>query len=102
MYTTARSSITIAAFCALTLVACDREESATGEAEVEAPTSDQWSCTYVNRFSSTRECKNFVGSGWTEDNASADCEAQQDSLFEEKACDSANTLGTCDLEHRRR
>ncbi len=57
-----------------------------------------WSCQYTNRFSNTVECKNFTGSGWTADGASADCEVQQDSTFSEGECSTDATLGQCEME----
>lgn len=59
-------------------------------------------CTYVNTFSGDPECKEYVGAGWTEDTARADCDvpvpgAQAGELILGADCDRSAILGECEV-----
>lgn len=58
------------------------------------------SCVYVNSFSSTEECKEYIGSSWDEATASADCAAPMPGAAAGafalgEACDRSSILGEC-------
>ena len=55
----------------------------------------QASCTYVNRFSSLGECKDYSGMGWSMQRAEADCLNEQDSLFSPDSCELDAFYGSC-------
>lgn len=57
-------------------------------------------CSYTNTFSQAPECKDYTGSGWTEDSARSDCDApvpgaQPGTLELGLACDRTDILGEC-------
>ena len=58
------------------------------------------SCVYINTFSGTEECKEYVGESWTAETATADCEAPMPgasagSLSLDAGCDRSSILGEC-------
>lgn len=61
-----------------------------------ATAADFGHCTYTNKFSKGEECREYIGSGWTEQAVSDDCAAQNGSISE-GACSYDKTLGTCVL-----
>lgn len=52
------------------------------------------SCTYTNRFSDGRECKDYLGT-WSVEDAEADCTRQRSTFVPDQACDVAEYLGQC-------
>ncbi len=71
---------------------------ATEMAGSENPALMLGSCQYTNIFSSSDECRNYTGTGWTLEQAQSDCTAQQDSNFSENSCDQSSALGQCLIE----
>ena len=101
--------IQILAALPLFLVACETTNGETGGAGGETmtttssstPTStaqaDFGHCTYTNKFSKGEECREYVGSKWTLDLVTFDCD-NQDGALSAGACTYASTLGTCTLD----
>lgn len=63
---------------------------------------ERGACTYVNIFSGNRECRGYVGEGWTQTGAEADCAtpfAGRDSVFAwDQPCAIPAVLGECRVE----
>lgn len=55
------------------------------------------SCVYINAFTKTEECRDYVGAGWAADAVAADC-ADVAGTPAPGACDYPATLGTCTLD----
>ncbi len=53
------------------------------------------SCTYVNQFSNAEECREYLGEGWTMDDAELDCTGQEDSAFAPGGCTYEENAGAC-------
>jgi len=56
------------------------------------------SCRYENLFSGAVECKDYSGSGWTEELASDECAGQQSASFSQERCSRAEILGVCYID----
>lgn len=61
------------------------------------------SCLYNNPFSGGPECKEYPGSGWTPETASADCDAPlltapAGVFTADVGCDFDSVLGTCEID----
>jgi hypothetical protein len=54
-------------------------------------------CAYTNSFSDRAECREFRGTGWTEEDATANC-AEWDATFATGACPADSYLGACVLD----
>lgn len=57
------------------------------------------SCTYTNPFSHGEECREYLGTGWTTDDATSDCRAQGSTIVVGAACNYPATLGQCIMRH---
>jgi hypothetical protein len=53
-------------------------------------------CTYVNQFSQSPECRDYVGE-WSDAQATSDCKAQRSTVELGTKCDVAERLGYCIL-----
>ena len=73
----------------------------TSTSSVTSPTGDAVGrCDYVNAFSQSDECKEYLGSGWTVDAATTDCTApspgsEPGAFLEGVTCDRESILGEC-------
>lgn len=54
-------------------------------------------CTYTNKFTMAPECREYVGAGWAQADADADC-AEVAGTPAAGACAYPSTLGSCDLK----
>lgn len=54
-------------------------------------------CVYTNAFTKGDECREYVGAGWVQADADADC-AEVAGTPGAGSCDYPSTLGTCDLK----
>ncbi|MFY0575340.1 hypothetical protein ACN28S_14095 [Cystobacter fuscus] len=54
-------------------------------------------CIYTNKFSSSMECRDYVGE-WSEQDAKEDCEDQGSTIVLGSACGMEERLGYCFLE----
>ena len=54
-------------------------------------------CVYTNPFTQGEECREYVGAGWAQADADADC-AQAAGTPGAGSCDYPSILGTCDLK----
>ena len=77
------------------LAACS--QSTTQEPAAEAQAAETAGrCVYMNPFSQGEECRDYLGSGWTAESATADCAAQKEGTFTKAAaCEYESVLGTC-------
>lgn len=103
----ASHTITFALYTTLLLsgqmIGCDSDSESTSgsNTNVEMNTEPNseiktvGSCDYINLFSSSPECKNYVGSEWTLAQAESDCSAQQEAEFKADTCDLSQALGDC-------
>jgi hypothetical protein len=95
-----RRFFTLACLVALPLFACDSTESGTTPEPEPEPTV-AGSCVYTNPFSSTEECKRYLGSNWTAETAATDCQSgvfgAPGTFSAEDACDYEAFLGICTI-----
>ncbi len=54
-------------------------------------------CVYTNPFTQSEECREYVGAGWVQADADADC-TEAAGTPGAGLCDYPSTLGTCDLK----
>lgn len=86
-------------------VACGTEEVSPDEtAETgEAPSASVGRCDYTNNFSQGAECREYVGAGWTEETAAAQCAqasiaASAGTFTAGAACPTDDILGVCRID----
>ena len=85
----------LAALVPLSLVACDGG-SAAGPAGPVTPAEPLAACSYTNPFSSSPECREYTGAGWTEALVRRDCErGWSGELSLGGRCPTEDVLGTC-------
>lgn len=84
----------------LLLAACDSASPAgpAGPREPAPSLEPLASCTYVNPFSSTPECREYLGAGWEEASMARDCRTWSGELVQGARCDAAATLGRCAID----
>lgn len=62
------------------------------------PAENVGSCSYVNGFSKRAECREYRGSKWTLEAATADCKDQNNTVLSVgTSCDSSQIIGECIL-----
>lgn len=66
----------------------------TGESDTGTADSNH-SCSYASPFTGGSECRDYVGSGWTEADVSADCSMVAGALALGEACSDSDVLGRC-------
>ncbi|MFO0604633.1 MAG: proteinase inhibitor [Polyangiales bacterium] len=71
-----------------------------GPAPTAPPAAITASCTYMNAFSRSEECKDYLGASWTMPTAMADCASSQGTL-RPAACSVPAALGRCMLNGER-
>ena len=77
----------------------DLPESTSNPAKQVDLSTSAGACTYINIFSSQRECRSYLGDQWTIEEAETDCLSQQDSSFVgSQACELDTELGQCLME----
>ncbi len=72
-------------------------EGADGAAEDDEPAA-AGRCDYVSRFTSTEECREYAGAGWTDDAMTSDCDAWEGAVTPAQACSTDAELGRCVVE----
>jgi hypothetical protein len=95
----ARDVALAAAMCSGLVAACVQtsvnDESPAAPPTVQ-PAGSAGRCAYTNPFSSTEECRDYLGKGWTAESATADCAQQKAGTFTKgESCTYASELGTC-------
>jgi hypothetical protein len=94
---------------ALGLPACSGENSgAAEEKSPEAPTTETPAappaaaslghCSYTNPFARSEECRDYLGAGWSEEEAQQDCSEQAGAFVLGSACSIDSVLGRCVLK----
>ena len=88
-------------FIGLPLMACESAKNEQiNQVEIDGDLNTEvslivGSCSYTNIFSSSSECRNYTGEGWTSAQAQSDCIVQQDSSFSDEGCEMSSALGQC-------
>ena len=82
------------------LLACGGGDTDSGDIQVPEEPAAIGRCLYVNPFSDTDECKEYLGDAWTQDRIDEDCASpvpgSDPGVFEaELACDREQILGEC-------
>ena len=59
------------------------------------PENVKGTCTYINRFSNSEECREYLGEAWDEGMASENCAEAKGDFAWGVSCDYPSTLGRC-------
>ncbi|MFT7624738.1 MAG: hypothetical protein ACI9WU_003927 [Myxococcota bacterium] len=73
------------------------DEPEVGTTATELPMVAELRCEYVNAFSQAPECKDYVGTDWTEDTARADCDGSSGTFADDATCGYDSELGRCTI-----
>lgn len=63
----------------------------------ELPSKVVGHCTYVNGFSKLEECRDYLGDGWTDEDATEDCQDQRSTVVLGSGCGIDTRMGYCVL-----